>query len=118
MDDIMVTDEIKDRLKPERGITKEEVERMNDMMEMKEELRKLNNNLSHIMLILIIWLFIFICCIFVVQQLYAYSRIFPRILILSDMFINIYKIYNMGIITKKLNINDIKDRKVIYLRYN
>lgn len=66
MDDIMVTDEIKDRLKPERGITKEEVERMNDMMEMKEELRKLNNNLSHIMLILIIWLFIFICCIFVV----------------------------------------------------
>lgn len=31
------------------------------------------------------------------------------------MFINIYKIYNMGIITKKLNMNDIKDRKVIYL---
>ena len=34
----MVTDEINDRLKPERGITKKEVERMNDMMEMKEEL--------------------------------------------------------------------------------
>ena len=43
MDDSMVTDEINDRLKPERGITKKEVERMNDMMEMKEELRKLNN---------------------------------------------------------------------------